>query len=92
MASPWRKRRLCLLVAETPVPAGLREISGRGAFVETNARPPLNATVRFVHPEAGTIHARVEAVASDGIRLAFAADSHAMGFALAATVADMAQG
>lgn len=92
MATPWRKRRLCLLVAEGPAPAALREISGKGAFLETNARPRLGANVRFVHPEAGTIDARVSALACDGIRLAFAADNRAVAFALAAIASDMTQG
>ena len=92
MATPWRKRRLCLLMGETPSPAALREISARGAFLETNARPPLDACVDFLHPEAGTIAARVTAVSNDGIRITFAADRKAVAFAPAAIASDMTQG
>jgi hypothetical protein len=89
MATPWRRRRMCMIVSERPTPAGLRDISGRGAFLETNARPPLDSQIRFHHPEAGMIDARVSSIAHDGIRIAFAGDSHAVAFALAAITSDM---
>jgi hypothetical protein len=89
MASRWRRRRMCVLVADLPAPAALREISASGAFVETNARPALGETVELRHPEAGAIQARVEGLAPDGVRLAFAYSEHSMGFALAAIASDM---
>ena len=90
--TPWRKRRMCMILSDAPAPAALREISGTGAFLETNARPPLESRVCFHHPEAGAIDARVTAIASDGIRISFAAGIGSMAFALAAIAADMTQG
>ena len=81
-----------MLIADAPAPAALRDISGTGAFLETNARPPLNSKVSFHHPEAGAIEARVSSFAQDGIRIAFPGDSNAVAFALAAITSDMTQG
>jgi hypothetical protein len=91
MATPWRKRRMCMLIADTPVPAALRDISGSGAFLETNARPPMASKVIFHHPEAGAIDALVTGFAQDGIRISFSGDSAAVAFALAAITSDMTQ-
>ncbi len=87
----WRQRRLCILHAATSVPAAIREISARGAFLETNARPKLGQRIRLEHPEAGTIEGEVSALARDGVAIALAGDSQAVGFALAAIVADMSR-
>lgn len=92
MATKWRRRRMCLLISDAPAPAALREISGHGAFLETNARPPIGSNVRFHHPEAGAIEARVAGFASDGISLAFAGDSGSVAFALTAITTDMTRG
>ena len=89
MASPWRRRRMCMLVAGAAAPAALREISATGAFLETSARPRLGTRVELRHPEAGTIEAWVEAIADDGIALAFPGTERAVAFALAAIAADM---
>ena len=89
MASRWRRRRMCILVADTPAPAALREVSARGAFLETNARPPLGARVELRHPEAGTIQATVYALALHGIRLGFSCSEASVAFAVAAIAADM---
>lgn len=91
MASRWRRRRMCLLLADAPSPAALRTVSGNGAFLETNARPPLGRAVELHHPEAGAIRAHVVGLASDGIALAFVADESAIAFALAAITADMSR-
>ena len=91
MASRWRRRRMCVLVSDGPAPAALREISATGAFLETNARPELGATVAFHHPEAGAIEARVQALADDGVRIAFPCTEQSMSFAIAAIAADMSQ-
>jgi hypothetical protein len=80
---------MCILVSEGPAPAALRDVSGVGAFLETNARPPLGAEVVLHHPEAGTIQGRVTALALDGVRLAFDATEPAIAFALGAVTADM---
>ena len=45
MASRWRRRRMCVLIAGNPCPAALRQVSAAGAFLETNARPALGASV-----------------------------------------------
>jgi len=89
MASRWRSRRMCILMADRPAPAAIREISGAGAFIETNARPQPGSVVALHHPEAGGISGRVTALALDGVRLAFDPGEPAIAFALGAIVADM---
>jgi hypothetical protein len=91
MASRWRRRRMCVLIAEHPAPAGLREISATGAFLETNARPPLGSAVELHHPEAGAIDAVVRSLADDGISIGFACGEQSVAFALAAIAADMSR-
>lgn len=91
MASRWRRRRMCVLIAEMPVPAALREISATGAFLETNARPPLGADVELHHPEAGAIAGTVRSLAPDGIAIGFDCGEHSVAFALAAITADMSR-
>ena len=91
MASRWRRRRMCILVADTPSPAALREVSARGAFLETNARPELGSTVELRHPEAGVIGGVVQALAHDGVRLAFICSEASVAFAVAAIAADMSR-
>lgn len=89
MASRWRRRRMCILISDSPAPAALREVSGAGAFLETNARPLLGSTVALHHPDAGAIRGKVTELALDGIRLAFDASEPAIAFALGAVAADM---
>lgn len=89
MASRWRRRRMCMLIADKPAPAALREVSASGAFVETRARPPVGSRVELRHPEAGAIAAEVRAIGADGIALAFPCGERSVAFALAAIAADM---
>ena len=89
MASPWRKRRMCVLLADQPVPAALRDISATGAFLETNARPALGLRVELRHPEAGDIAGVVESISREGISLSFDCGEKSVAFALAAITADM---
>jgi len=91
MASRWRRRRMCVLLADAPAAAALRSVSGSGAFLETNARPPLGGSITLHHPEAGAIPGRVSAIAPDGIAISFAGDAGAVAFALAAISADMSK-
>ena len=91
MASPWRRRRMCVLVAGTAAPAALREISATGAFLETGVRPGLGDQVELRHPDAGNITGRVRALAEDGIAIAFACGEASVAFALAAIAADMSK-
>lgn len=91
MASRWRRRRMCVLICDQAAPAALREVSARGAFLETNARPALGATVELRHPEAGSITGIVQDLARDGVRLAFACSEASVAFALAAIAADMSR-
>jgi hypothetical protein len=91
MASRWRRRRMCVLIAEHPAPAALRDVSASGAFLETNARPPLGAEVELHHPEAGAILAEVKGLADDGIAIGFACSERSVAFALAAIAADMSR-
>lgn len=89
MATRWRRRRMCILIAGSPAPAGLREVSARGAFLETNARPALGDAVELHHPEAGAISGTVRALAADGVQLDFTCSERSVAFALAAIAADM---
>lgn len=91
MASPWRRRALCVLVDGGETMAALREIDGRGAFIETAATPPLGHRVTLRHPDAGAMAARVVAHAADGVRLAFEGREAGLAFALAAIVSDMSR-
>lgn len=91
MASRWRRRRMCILVAGAPAPAALRSISASGAFLETNARPALGDPVELRHPEAGAIDAIVRGIAPDGVELGFPIGEASVAFALAAIAADMSQ-
>ena len=91
MASRWRRRRMCVLIADRPVPAALREISAAGAFLETNARPALGSAVELLHPEAGAIAATVRSLADDGIAIGFECGEQSVAFALAAITADMSR-
>ena len=91
MASRWRRRRMCVLIAEHPAPAALREVSAAGAFLETNARPALGASVELHHPEAGAILGEVRTLADDGIGIAFVFGERSVAFALAAIAADMSR-
>lgn len=91
MATRWRRRRMCLLIAPEAAPAALREISARGAFLETAARPEPGTWVELRHPEAGTIPAQVRAVGADGIAICFDCGERAVAFALAAIAADMSR-
>jgi hypothetical protein len=89
MASRWRRRRMCVLIADLPVPAALREISATGAFLETNARPALGTGIELHHPEAGAIAGTVQGLASDGIKIGFNCGEQSVAFALAAITSDM---
>jgi len=89
MASRWRRRRMCVLIADHPAPAALREVSAAGAFLETNARPPLGTSVELHHPEAGAITGHVRSLADDGISIGFSCGERSVAFALAAIAADM---
>ncbi|MEA3001232.1 MAG: hypothetical protein QOH81_20 [Sphingomonadales bacterium] len=91
MASPWRRRRMCVLIAGAPAPAALRTISATSAFLETNLRPALGSRVELHHPEAGAIEGAVEAVCRDGVRLRFVCTEQSVAFALAAIAADMSK-
>ncbi len=91
MASPWRRRRMCVLVADMPVPAALCAISAAGAVVETPARPRLGAMVELRHPEAGDIRAEVAGISGEGVVLRFDRGAAAVAFALVAIGADMSR-
>ena len=82
---------MCVLIADMPVPAALREVSATGAFLETNARPPIGSDIELHHPEAGAIAGIVQSVAGDGIRVGFDCGEHSVAFALAAITADMSR-
>ena len=91
MATRWRRRRMCVLIADAPAPAALREVSAAGAFLETNARPALGTSVELRHPEAGTIFGEVRSLADDGVGIGFTCGERSVAFALAAIAADMSR-
>jgi hypothetical protein len=91
MASRWRRRRMCILIAGDPAPAALRDISGSHAFLETNARPAIAEAVELRHPEAGAISGTVRAHAEDGIEIGYPCSEASVAFALAAIAADMSR-
>jgi len=91
MATRWRRRRMCVLIADAPAPAALREISAGGAFLETNARPALGTKVELRHPYAGAILGEVRSIADDGVGIAFTYGEQSVAFALAAIAADMSR-
>lgn len=89
MASRWRRRQMCVLLGERPHSASLRRVSASGAFVETNARPPIGCHVMLLHPDAGQIDAIVDSHCLDGIGIIFDRSAPAAAFALTAIAADM---
>ena len=91
MATRWRQRRMCVLVSGTSAPAAIRDVSARGAFLETNQRLALGSRVELRHPEAGIIEGEVRSVATDGLGIAFDCDTRAVAFALAAIASDMSR-
>lgn len=91
MASRWRRRTMCVLIADLPSPAALRDVCATGAFVETNARPEPGRSVELHHPEAGAIAGTVRALAPDGIAIGFDCGEQSVAFALAAITADMSR-
>jgi hypothetical protein len=91
MASRWRRRRMCVLISDLPVPAALRHVCATGAFLETNARPALGSEVELHHPEAGAIAGIVRAVSTGGVEIGFRCGEQSVAFALAAITADMSQ-
>ena len=80
-----------MLIADHPAPAALRDISATGAFLETNARPAIGASVELRHPEAGAIAGKVRSVTDDGIAIGFTCSERSIAFALAAIAADMSR-
>lgn len=91
MQTRWRRRRMCVLITDLPVPAALRDVSATGAFVETCARPELGSGVELHHPEAGAIAGTVRSLSSDGIGIGFDACEASVAFAMAAIAADMSR-
>ena len=89
MVTRWRRRRMCVLIADHPAPAALREVSATRAFLETNARPALGSAIELHHPEAGVIAGTVSSLSGAGVEIAFDCGEQSVAFALAAITADM---
>ena len=89
MASRWRRRPMCVLIADLPTPAALRDVSATGAFLEGIALTASAADGELHHPEAGAIAGIVRSFADDGIAIGFDCGEHSVAFALAAITADM---
>lgn len=91
MTTRWRRRCMCILIAGQPAPAALRHVSATGAFLETNARPELGASIQLLHPDAGSIVGRIDTVSLEGVGVTFERSEQSVAFALAAIVADMSR-
>jgi hypothetical protein len=90
MASRWRRRRVCELLADgRSRKVALRDVSGGGALVDTGDPPALGSPVELRHPHAGSIVGRVSAIHEGGIRISFDRQEGAVAFALGAIAADM---
>lgn len=86
---PEGRRPLCLLLADRPMPAAIRTVSGAGAWIEAPARLTPGTPVTLRHPHAGTIAGTVIGQDREGMQLAFDRSEAAVAFALAAIAADM---
>jgi len=86
---PTGRRPLCLLLADRPMPAALREVSATGAWIETPARPAYGAQVRLHHADAGTISGHVIGHDKEGLHILIDPGEKATSFALAVIAADM---
>ena len=91
MTTRWRSRRLCELVGSESTAAAIRDVSARGAVLQTDQRPPIGSTVQLRHPHAGDISAIVSSHLGDGLGIDFALGSRSAAFALAAITADMSR-
>lgn len=90
MASRWRRKRVCELIAEGQVrKVALRDISGSGARLDTRHAPTLGSRVELRHPYAGSITGMVCAIGKDEVRISFDERESAVAFALGAIAADM---
>jgi hypothetical protein len=86
---PDGRRPLCLLLADRPMPAALREVSGAGAWIEAPARLAPGTSVVLRHPDAGTIAGIVIGQDREGLQLAFDRSEASVAFALAVIAADI---
>ncbi|MGF1549468.1 MAG: hypothetical protein ACFBQW_02880 [Sphingomonadaceae bacterium] len=89
MATPWRRRCMCIIDGGEPAPAALYAVSGRNAVIETSLRPPTGSVATLHHPEAGSISGEVIAHGEAGIELRFPLDEKSIAFALSAIVCEM---
>lgn len=91
MTTRWRRRQMCVLVADGDRLVAIRTVSALGAFVETDVRPELGSPVALRHPEAGAIAGHVQAHHSDGLSVRFDGSEAAVAFALSTIAADMSR-
>lgn len=90
MASRWRRRRICELLAEGQcIKGALVDISGSEARLDTDLALALGSEVELHHPYAGSITGRVSEISERGIRISLDRQEGAVAFALGAIAADM---
>lgn len=88
-----RSRSLCVLAWESDLASGrVRDISGAGAFIETNHRPPLGTIIEMRHPLAGAALCEVVRHGLDGIAVSFTLGESAVRFALSVVASAMTEG
>lgn len=88
-ARPESRRPLCVLLADRPMPAAIRQVSGAGAWIEVTARLDAGARVALRHPQAGTVLGTVIGQDRTGHQLAFDRSEASVAFALAVIASDM---
>jgi hypothetical protein len=89
MATRWRRRRMCMLIADRPAPAALREVSPVAPSSKPTHAPRSARSSSCAIPDAGSITGQVRSIADDGIGIAFSFGERSVAFALAAIAADM---
>jgi PilZ domain len=92
-APRYRVHSFCVLeTPDGPMGCRLKDVSGSGAFLETNGRPVLGTPVTLRHPVAGLIDGTVSRHATEGIALNFPVGRDSVTYALRVIAADMTEG
>lgn len=89
-AARYCVRSICVLeTPDGPLTGRLRDISGTGAFIETEHQVAIGTRVRLIHSVAGAIETKVSRVSEDGLGLLFSLGDESVTFALRTVAAEM---